>query len=105
MKKIMILILFGIIFNITQISAAENDKPDYEKYGRIAITVVKEDFPGEEVVEYQFKGREKISETDVVDSFQFQVKENDKPVTIIVKISHSLKNKKLLSLTVEEKIE
>lgn len=103
MKKIIAFILsMGLIINFAQISTAASDKPDYEKYGRIAIAVVKEDFPGEEVIEYQYKGREKISDTDVVDSFSFQVKENDKPVTVIVKIAHSLKDKKLLNLTVEE---
>ena len=106
MKKVFTFIFtMGFILNFVQISAAETGKPDYEKYGRIAIAVVKEDFPGEEVVEYQYKGRENISDTDVVDSFSFQVKENNKPVTVIVKIAHSLKNKKLLNLTVEEKME
>lgn len=78
-------------------------QPDYEKYGRIAIVVVKEDFPGDEVKEYKYLGRKKISETDVMDSFEFQVTERGKPVTVVVNISHNLANNKLLSLTVEMK--
>ncbi|WP_026583908.1 DUF3889 domain-containing protein [Bacillus sp. J33] len=80
-------------------------KPDYEKYGRIAISVVKEDYPGEEVVEYQYGGRQKISETDVRDTFTFTVKENGSPVTVLVKVTHSLKDNKLVSLTAERKLQ
>jgi hypothetical protein len=78
------------------------EKIDYEKYGKIAIVVVKADYPGDPVTEYQFIGREKINETDVQDSFKFQVKENNKPINVLVKVKHSIENNKLLSLTVEE---
>ncbi|MBU8880109.1 YqzG/YhdC family protein [Bacillus sp. FJAT-29790] len=105
MKRILLLFLtISLIMNISSTSAlALNQKPDYEKYGRIAIAIVKEDYPGEAVIEYQYTGRQKISDTAVVDSFTFQVKENNKPITVTVKIAHSLKNKKLLRLSVEEK--
>jgi hypothetical protein len=83
-------------------TSAENPALDYEKYGRIAIAVVKENYPGIEVVDYQYAGRQNISESDVMDSFIFEVKENNQPVKVIVRISHSLKNKKLLQLSVEE---
>ncbi|KAF0822042.1 DUF3889 domain-containing protein [Cytobacillus firmus] len=78
-------------------------QPDYEKYGRIAIAVVKEDYPGEEVVDYQYGGRKKISETEVTDTFTFTVKENGKPVTVLVNVTHNLKDNKVVSLTVERK--
>jgi hypothetical protein len=78
------------------------EKVDYEKYGQIAISVVKADYPGEPVTEYQFLGREKLSPTDVQDSFKFQVKENNKPINVLVKVRHSIQNNKLLSLTIEE---
>lgn len=104
MKKFLLCFLTIILFlNVGSPILTKGQQPDYEKYGRIAIAVVKEDFPGEEVVEYDYIGRQKLSDTDVVDSFSFQVKENNKPVIVIVRISHSLNNKKLLSLTVEEK--
>lgn len=104
MKKFLLCFLTIILFlSVGSPILTKGQQPDYEKYGRIAIAVVKEDFPGEEVVEYDYIGRQKLSDTDVVDSFSFQVKENNKPVIVIVRISHSLNNKKLLSLTVEEK--
>lgn len=101
MKRLLFLLLtIGLFMSTSSVTTAEN--PDYEKYGRIAIAVVKEDYPGEEVVEYKYEGRQKISDTDVTDTFVFQVKENDKPLKVIIKISHSLNNNKLLSLTVQE---
>ncbi|RBP92401.1 uncharacterized protein DUF3889 [Cytobacillus firmus] len=78
-------------------------KPDYEKYGRIAIAVVKEDYPGEEVVDYQYGGRKKVTETDVTDTFTFTVKEDGKPVTVLVRVTHNLKDNKAVSLSVERK--
>ncbi|MCS0789671.1 YqzG/YhdC family protein [Cytobacillus pseudoceanisediminis] len=78
-------------------------KPDYEKYGRIAIAVVKEDYPGEEVVDYQYGGRKKVTETDVTDTFTFTVNEDGKPVTVLVMVTHNLKDNKAVSLTVERK--
>lgn len=78
-------------------------KPDYEKYGRIAIAVVKEDYPGEEVVDYQYGGRKKVTETDVTDTFTFSVKEDGKPVTVLVSVTHNLKDNKAVSLSVERK--
>jgi hypothetical protein len=88
-----------IIFSGNQVHA---EKIDYEKYGRIAVAVVKADYPGEQLTEYQYLGREKLNETDVQDSFKFQVKENGNTKTVQVKIKHSIKNNKLLTLTVEE---
>ncbi|QED47084.1 DUF3889 domain-containing protein [Cytobacillus dafuensis] len=103
MKRIfLIIVMVGLFMNTGNRVLANSEQPDYEKYGRIAIAVVKEDYPGEAVVEYQYKGRQKVSESDVMDIFTFQVKENTKPVTVIVKIWHSPQIKKFLKMTVEE---
>lgn len=102
MKRLFFLLLsIGLFMNVST-AAAEN--PDYEKYGRIAIAVVKADYPREEVVDYKYEGRQKLTDTDVEDTFFFQVKENGKPVKVIVKISHSPNNNKLLRLTVQEQL-
>jgi hypothetical protein len=101
-KKRLMLVL-GIwmlmFFSFNQVQA---EKIDYEKYGSIAIAVVKADYPGDPVTDYQFLGREKLSETEVLDSFKFQVKENGKTINVVVKVKHSVQNNKLLTLTVEE---
>ncbi|EIJ82008.1 hypothetical protein PB1_03685 [Bacillus methanolicus PB1] len=103
MKKRLLGICMTILFVSLLPFKAIAQQPDYEKYGRIAIVVVKEDFPEDEVKEYTYLGRKKISETDVMDSFKFKVTEKGKPITVVVYITHSLANKKLLSLTVEMK--
>ena len=77
-------------------------RPDYEKYGRIAIVVIKEDFPGEEVRDYQYMGRKQLSDSQVVDSFQFKVTADGKPLLATVLITHDVKNNRLLNLTVTE---
>jgi hypothetical protein len=74
---------------------------DYEKYGRIAIAVVRADYPEAEVREYEYLGRVKGAETNVTDSFRFQIKEKGKMGYVIIRITHNLTNKKLLNLKVE----
>lgn len=100
MKRILLLLLsIGLFMNVST-SAAE--KPDYEKYGLIAIAVVKANHPNEDVVEYKYEGRQKVTGTEVLDTFTFHVKENGKPVEVKVKIKHDLNNSKLLNITVQE---
>ncbi|MEW9109252.1 DUF3889 domain-containing protein [Cytobacillus gottheilii] len=98
--SVLLLALFFIINAALPVHAEE--KPDYEKYGRIATVVVKEDYPGEAVVEYKYGGRRKLTEEEVMDTFVFIVKENGKDKTILVKVTHLLSDNKSLSLTVEE---
>ncbi|CAM3509886.1 DUF3889 domain-containing protein [Cytobacillus oceanisediminis] len=105
MKKILSILMMLCLLAGGGSLAGAVQKPDYEKYGRIAITVVKEDYPGEEVVDYQYGGRQKVSETDVTDTFTFTVKEDGKPVTVLVKVTHSLESNKLVSLTAERKLQ
>jgi hypothetical protein len=102
MKKYGLSILAFCVLFITGFGHVYAEKIDYAKYGNIAMAVARADFPGAPVTEYEFLGREKVNETDVQDSFKFQLKENGKPVTLIIRVKHSIKNNKLLSLTVEE---
>ncbi|MCL6573778.1 MAG: YqzG/YhdC family protein [Bacillus sp. (in: Bacteria)] len=104
MKKylITILILFLISINFNNLGLAQ--KPDYEKYSRIAIAVVQADFPGEPIKDYEYLGRKKINETKVEDSFRFKVQENNKNLLVTVKVNHDITNKKLLNLTVESQV-
>ncbi|MCM3094320.1 MULTISPECIES: DUF3889 domain-containing protein [unclassified Cytobacillus] len=103
MKKFLSMLMLTCLLAGGGSLAGAVQQPDYEKYGRIAIAVVKEDYPGEEVVDYQYGGRKKISETDVTDTFTFTVKENGKPVTVLVNVTHNLKDNKAVSLSVERK--
>jgi hypothetical protein len=102
MKKNVFAIMAISLMFFSGLVQVQAEKIDYQKYGNIAIAVVKADYPGEAVTEYEYIGREKLNETDVQDSFKFNVKENDKDVNVLVKVKHSVKNNKLLNLTVEE---
>jgi hypothetical protein len=62
---------------------------------------VKEDYPGDEVQEYEYLGRKKINETKVEDSFRFQVKEKNETFTVTVRVNHDVTNNKLSNITVE----
>ncbi|ASV66375.1 DUF3889 domain-containing protein [Cytobacillus sp. FSL W7-1323] len=110
MKKLLLLLLTVVCLNYIQAPVfadvhthgEHKEKVDYKKYGRIATVVVKEDYPEEEVVDYQYAGRRMISENEVIDTFIFQVKEDGKDLTVLVKVTHRLDDSKFLNLTVEE---
>jgi hypothetical protein len=96
-------VLFILLLSISSFNPSISaQRPDYEKYGRIAIAVVKEDFPGDEVQDYEYMGRKQLNNNQVMDSFQFKLTENGKPILATVQITHNLKDNKLLSLTVTE---
>lgn len=100
MKKFFgILVVFLVLIN-GQVSAAE--KPDYEKYGKIAIVVVQADYPGDEVTDYEYLGRKTLENGQVEDSFLFLISDKGSEFNVTVKIKHNLSNDKLLNLTVEE---
>ncbi|WP_342615171.1 DUF3889 domain-containing protein [Peribacillus frigoritolerans] len=102
MKKVIVL-LMGI-FLIMQAGAisAHAQKPDYEKYGKIAITVVQADYPEVKINDYEYKGRKTVSKNLVEDVFRFLVDDKGQKFNVIVMVQHDLKNEKLLSLKVTE---
>jgi hypothetical protein len=102
MKRHVLALMTICLFFISGYFQVQAEKIDYEKYGRIAIAVVTADYPGEPVTDYQFLGRETLSDSQVQDTFKFVVKENGKNLNVLVKVKHSIQNSKLLSLTVEE---
>ncbi|MGE7876578.1 DUF3889 domain-containing protein [Peribacillus muralis] len=103
MKKV-IMIFMGVflLFQAGSISAEAAEKPDYEKYGKIAIAVVQADYPGNEVTDYEYKGRKTVAKNFVEDDFKFLVASNGVEFNVIVTVQHDLRNKKLLSLKVAE---
>ncbi|WP_285767793.1 DUF3889 domain-containing protein [Peribacillus sp. SI8-4] len=103
MKKI-IMIVMGIFLFLQAgvLSAEAGEKPDYEKYGKIAIAVVQADYPENEVTDYEYKGRNTVAKNFVEDNFNFLVASKGVEFNVIVTVQHDLRNKKLLSLKVTE---
>ncbi len=100
MKKL-IVIVSTVIFLL--FSGQANAQPtDYEKFGRIATAVIKEDYPGQAVKDYQYQGRRKMTENKVADSFEFTVQENNANKKVVVIVVHNLDNEKTLNITVQE---
>lgn len=101
MKKYFALVALMMFLLVSTTNQAFAQKPDYEKYGRIAIAVVAADYPGDEIQEYQYLGRKKVKDSTVSDSFRFQVQEKNEKFYVTVNVIHDLTNNKLLNLTVE----
>ena len=102
MKKVIVM-LMGIFLIIQAGSiSAQAQKPDYEKYGKIAIAVVQADYPEVEITDYEYKGRKTAAKNLVEDDFSFLIKDKGNEFHVIVTVQHDLKNEKLLSLKVTE---
>jgi hypothetical protein len=82
------------------VSQAQNQ--GYERFGRIATAVVKEDYPGEKVVEYEYVGRTKVADNQVVDTFRYEVMKDGQPIFVLVKVNHDPTRTQQFSLSIEE---
>ncbi|MEK3989071.1 DUF3889 domain-containing protein [Robertmurraya sp. FSL R5-0851] len=104
MKKILITIMTILcVFGSLSSTHAEQPGLDYKKFGKIATAIVTEDYPGQQVVEYKYVGRERLAENKVVDSFQYEVMVNGQKKIVTVKITHDNSVGKELTIALEEK--
>jgi hypothetical protein len=77
-------------------------QPDYAKWGKIAVNVVKENYVDGEVSEYKYEGRKSISDEKAEDTFVFQVKKDNKVANVKVVVSFNPKTDTLQSLSLAE---
>ncbi|CAG9621766.1 DUF3889 domain-containing protein [Sutcliffiella rhizosphaerae] len=105
MKKwVLSLLSVFIIISGSNIAVAEIKREvDYEKWGKIAVEVAKENYDQIEISEYKYLGRKNVSETEAIDTFELLAKEGQKSFQIIVALTFNPQTKQLKSLTIEEK--
>ncbi|MGF2615174.1 DUF3889 domain-containing protein [Rossellomorea vietnamensis] len=100
MKKWIVIFSMVLFFLAGQPSLAQ--QPDYQKFGRIATAVVKEDYTGEKLADYKYDGRKTLSGGQIQDSFTFNVKKDGKDVVVKVNVVHNPDKPKDLNLSVIE---
>ena len=100
MKKAIMMVstVFFLLFS----NQASAEQADYQKFGRIATAVIKEDYPGQPVKDYKYQGRQKMTENKVSDAFEFTVQENNADKKVVVIVVHDLDNEKVLNISVKE---
>ena len=103
MRKLAVIVALCTIIPLSSLHVAAQ-QTDYAKYGRMATAIVKEDYPSEELKDYEYKGRTPMGEDQVADYFKFTVSENGQNKYILVRVVHSLKNEKIVGLTVSETV-
>lgn len=75
---------------------------DYEKWGKIAVDVAKLNFPDSKISDYQYKGREEITDKQSKDTFELTVQSKDRTFRAKVMILFNPQTESLLSLSIEE---
>jgi hypothetical protein len=75
---------------------------DYEKWGKIAVDVAKLNYPESKISDYQYKGREEITDAQSKDTFELSIQSKDRTFTARIMILFNPKTDSLLSLSIEE---
>ncbi|THE10931.1 DUF3889 domain-containing protein [Bacillus timonensis] len=75
---------------------------DYEKWGKIAVELAKLNYPDGRIIDYQYKGREKITDKQWKDTFELKIQTKDRTFTAKVMILFNPQTESLLSLSIEE---
>jgi hypothetical protein len=96
------IIIFSAVLFLFGGQESMAQKPDYEKFGRIATAVVKEDYTGDKLQDYKYEGRKTLSAGKVQDSFTFDVVKDGKEVNVQVVVVHNPEKPNELSISVDE---
>lgn len=80
----------------------EEQAADYEKWSKIAIDVVKLNYPERKVSDYSYKGREEISDVQAKDTFELNTEGEQGTIKVNVIILFNPKTDSLISLSLEE---
>lgn len=75
---------------------------DYAKWGKIAVEVAKLNYPDSKISDYQYKGREEITDTQSKDTFELKIQSKDRTFTAKVMILFNPQTESLLSFSIEE---
>ncbi|MDQ0337691.1 hypothetical protein J2S00_000461 [Caldalkalibacillus uzonensis] len=103
-------LLFGFVLITCNLTVAHAEKDqhqaqqeqDYEKWGRLAVEVIKDAYPQAELVDYQYIGREDISPTIEQQSFKLVLRQNGREFPITVKIQYEKETERVTSITFEQ---
>ena len=76
---------------------------DYEKWSRIALTSVKEKYPGAQLIDYKYVKREAVNDEESKDIFHIKVKDKEEVFIENVYVVFNPKTGKLITVNVEKK--
>jgi putative cell wall-binding protein len=106
MNKKMLSLLICCLFHITAWQAVnaqqQQQQPDYEKWGRIAVAVVKENYPDSEIIDYKHLGQQNVSVTQSKHTFTIEVKHRNQTFNVKVVVTYNPRTDRLISVGMEE---
>ncbi|WP_409253251.1 DUF3889 domain-containing protein [Bacillus sp. SCS-153A] len=96
------MVIFSLVLFMMGSSQQALAQQDYQKYGRIATAVVKEDYTGEKLADYKYDGRKTLQGGQIEDAFTFDVVKDGQEVTVKVKVVHNPDKPQDLNISVSE---
>jgi hypothetical protein len=74
----------------------------YEKWSRIALSSVKEKYPGSQIIDYKYVKREAVNEEESKDIFHVKVKQKNEVFIVNVDVVFNPKTAKLITVNLEK---
>ena len=102
MKNLFKVLLFSLILISILFQGVSAQEQDYAKWGTMALNAVKVQYPGSDVSEYEYLGRNIISDTETKDTFDFVVKKNATKKLVRAYVTFNPKNNQLINLQIKE---
>ncbi|MBP1934325.1 DUF3889 domain-containing protein [Ammoniphilus resinae] len=91
-----------LIFVFTQSIYAQEQEPDYAKWGEAAIAEVKKQYPESQETDYEYLGRKRVSQTESQDTFEFRVTTGGQKKLVRAYVSFHPQTNKLVRVRLTE---
>ncbi|MFC7371535.1 DUF3889 domain-containing protein [Fictibacillus iocasae] len=86
----------------TDVSSPPSGKNDYFHWGSIAVRETKKKYPDAQVKDYGYEGRDVNKDGSVIDSFNFNIMENNTKRVVRTSVLHEPGSSKALDVLFEE---
>ena len=106
MQKILLVIALFIaavlaITYIPMMMNAEQKTPGYEKWGKLAVEHVREEYPNASLIDYLYVGRDTEQEA-TIETFKLWLREGSQEFGVYAYIKYETKTERLIGIDTEE---
>ena len=106
MQKILLVIALFIagvlaVTYIPMMMNAEQKTPGYEKWGKLAVEHVREEYPNASLIDYLYVGRDTEQEA-TVETFKLWLREGSQEFGVYAYIKYETKTEELIGINTEE---
>lgn len=87
--------------HIPNIAHAQQEIPDYAKWGKLAIKETQSKYPNANIIDYLHEGSES-KENTTIEKFKLWLKDGDNEFGVFVRIEYTTKTEKVVNIDFQE---